>query len=327
MSFRLGAVPVRVDAWLPLMGVMLGVGVGRGLLGVVAAAASFVTTVFVHELAHTMAMRSFGAAAEVHLTLFRSTLGARIATLSPIRRIVASLAGPAASLGLGVAIMALARTHPPASEVTAGALRYFGFINLAWGLLNTLPVLPLDAGHALVALLDRTTKGRGEQPARWISIGIALALGLAAVHARMLVPTLFCGILAFQNARALRTHSDSNRDAILSVHLQAAFAAVERGEADLAIRHCRKVLAESTDRRLRRDAVRLLAYAYATSNDWRNLMQLLESGGAGALAEGELEKFQRVARELGRSEDAQRMGLLRGLRPWSVVEKTGASRS
>jgi hypothetical protein len=73
--------------------------------------------------------------------------------------------------------------------------------------------------------------------------------------------------------------------------------------------------------------VRLLAYAYATSNDWRNLMQLLESGGAGALAEGELEKFQRVARELGRSEDAQRMGLLRGLRPWSVVEKTGASRS
>jgi hypothetical protein len=81
------------------------------------------------------------------------------------------------------------------------------------------------------------------------------------------------------------------------------------------------------DRRLRRDAVRLLAYAYATSNDWRNLMQLLESGGAEALADGELEKFQHVARELGHAEDAQRMGLLRGLRSWSVVEKTGASRS
>jgi Zn-dependent protease len=325
LSFRLGSIPVRVDPWLLLLSAMIGLGVGRGPLGVAAAAASLLATVFAHELAHAVAIRSFGGTATVHFTLFRNTLGDRIASLPAIARTLASLAGPAASLCLGVAVIAGARMHTPASEVGAGALRYFGFINVAWGLLNVLPILPLDGGHALVALLDRATKGRGEQPVRWISLGGAVALGVAAAHARAVLPLFICGICAVQNARALQTSSERNHEAILRVHLQAAFDAAGRGDAALAINHCRTILTGSRDRATRRDAVRLLTYAYATSDDWRNLVDLLESGGATALGEGELEKYQRAAGELGRSDEARRIGSLRGLVGLAGMESSGAT--
>lgn len=325
MSFRLGSIPVRVDPTLLLLSVMIGLGVGRGAVGVAAAAASLFATVLAHEVAHAVAIRSFAGTGEVHLTLFRNTLGDRIASLPAIARAVVSLAGPAANLCLGVAVIGVVRTHAPASEVGAGALRNFGFINVAWGVLNLLPILPLDGGHALVALLDRATKGRGEQPARWISLGGAVALGLAAAHARALLPLFICGMWAVQNIRALRTRSERNNEAILRIHLQAAFDAAGRGDAGVAIHHCRTILTGSHNGATRRDAVRLLAYAYATSDDWRNLMHLLESGGAAALAEDELEKYQRAAGELGRSDEARRIGSLRGLVGLTRMESSGAT--
>ncbi len=325
LSFRLGSIPIRVDPWLLVLSAMIGLGVGRGPLGVAAAAAALLATVFVHELAHAVAIRSLGGTAVVHLSLLRNALADRIASLPAIARTLASLAGPAASLSLGAAVIGVARIRAPASEVGAEALRYFGFINVAWGLLNVLPILPLDGGHALVAILDRTTKGRGEQPARWVSLGSAVALGLAAARARAVLPLFICGIWAIQNARALRTSSERNQEAILRVHLQAAFDAAGRGEAPLAMRHCRAILTGSCDPAIRRDAVRLLAYSYATSDDWRNLVNLLESGGAAALAEGELEKYESAAGALGRPDEARRIGSLRGLVGLAGVENSGAT--
>jgi uncharacterized protein HemY len=93
----------------------------------------------------------------------------------------------------------------------------------------------------------------------------------------------------------------------------------------VAIHHCRTILTGSHNGATRRDAVRLLAYAYATSDDWRNLMHLLESGGAAALAEDELEKYQRAAGELGRSDEARRIGSLRGLVGLTRMESSGAT--
>jgi hypothetical protein len=177
-------------------------------------------------------------------------------------------------------------------------------------MLNFLPFLPLDGGHAMVALVDLATKGRGEQPVRWASIGAAAALGLAAAHGKMLLPMLLCAMWAIQNVRALKTQVTRNEEAILRVHVQAAFDAAGHGDCAQAIRHCRTVLAATTEQALRADALRLLAYAYATNDDWRHLTELLESGAAAALAEGELQKYQRAARELGHPDEARRIGAL-----------------
>ncbi len=310
LTLRLGPIPVRINPGLIFIALLLGLGPQRGPLAIAARAVAFLATVFAHDLAHAAAARSFGAPAEVHLTLFRAGFGSWIGSLSRVRKVVVCLAGPIVSLAVAAVAFALVHARPPLGEVGAGALRYLGWINLGWGLLNLLPILPLDAGHALVALLDGATKGRGEQSVRWLSIACATALGLAAASSRLMLPVFICGLVAFQNANALRALGARNGESILRMRLQAAFAALERGEATTAIGHCHEVLRASTSPATRKDAVRLLAYGYASAEAWGKLMNLLESGGALALEAGELEKYERTARELGRSVEAQRIASL-----------------
>ena len=77
------------------------------------------------------------------------------------------------------------------------------FISLFWAALNLLPVLPLDGGQMLNAILG---------PARlkltlWISILTAVGAGLLVFNrtGSILFP-LFLGMFAFQSWQALRQH-------------------------------------------------------------------------------------------------------------------------
>jgi uncharacterized protein HemY len=98
------------------------------------------------------------------------------------------------------------------------------------------------------------------------------------------------------------------------VHVQAAREALERGDASVAIGHCRTILEGSADPVTRKDCVRLLAYAYATSGAWGKLIDLIETGGPRDLGDGDLERYERAARELGRAGDAGRIAVLRAQR-------------
>jgi stage IV sporulation protein FB len=311
LTFRLGPILVCVHIWFLFAALLLGLGSQRGPIGVGLWASGFLVTIFAHELAHAVAALRFGAPAEVQLTLFRVGLGSRLRSLSPLRRVVVCLAGPAVSLLVAATVFAIAHAHPPASEMGVGVLHYLGWINLGWGLLNLAPILPLDGAYALVAFLDGTTKGRGELPVRWLSVGCAAALGLVAVHSRMMFPGFICGLVAFQNAQALRALGAENPESTTRVKLQTAYDAIERGDVVTAIGHCRSVLNASTVPATRKDAVRLLAYAYASTAAWGKLMDLLESGSALLLEDEELEKYERAAREVGRPDEAQRIALLR----------------
>jgi hypothetical protein len=133
---------------------------------------------------------------------------------------------------------------------------------------------------------------------------VSLQLGLAAIVAVL---------IALRVAQRLHARPD-NDDAIRRVHLEAASAALERGDTTVAIGHCRAILEGAQDALMRRDAVRLLAYAYATGGRWGQLMDLIESGAPIDLGSGDLEKYERAARELGRARDALRIAFLRAQR-------------
>src|ERR1019366_1922413 len=160
LKFRLGPIPVRIHAWFIVVVALLGVGAQRAPAQVAIWAGGFLATALLHELGHAIAARSFGVSAEVNLTLLRAGLGSRIGSLSAGRRVVVCLAGPAMSLL--VAALAFAVARGAASGTTGQAWSYLGFINLGWAVINLLPILPLDAGNAMVAVLDGPTKGRGE---------------------------------------------------------------------------------------------------------------------------------------------------------------------
>jgi hypothetical protein len=297
------------------MSFLIGLAPHRGAMATAIWASGFFLMLFLHELAHTLAGLPFGAPAEVHLTTFRDRLGPRIASLSPVPRILVSLAGPAANLAIGAATLAFVRWHPAANDWGAGGLRYFGWTNIGWGLVNLLPIWPLDAAHVLATGFDwlggARGAGQGEALVRRMSVAAAVVFGLAAVAMRLPWAAALCALVAIQNSLALQgARARADREAILRVRSAAAFEAMERGDATVAIGHCMAVLEGSSDAVLRRDAVRLLAYAYATGDEWRKLLDLLESGGALALDPCDLQKYQRAAQELGRAEDAQRLAFL-----------------
>ena len=117
-----------------------------------------------HELGHAVAARRLGASPTIELYGFGGATSWSPLT-EPTRRqlIGVSFAGPLAGFVVG-AVMAAGVAV--AGSVGSGDVRYFVLVvlwtNVGWGLVNLLPVLPLDGGHILAELLpgDRATRNR-----------------------------------------------------------------------------------------------------------------------------------------------------------------------
>jgi Zn-dependent protease len=310
LAFKLGPIPIRVHASFVVLAVLLGMTLQRTAEGVALWSAALVLTVLAHELGRAAAARAFGVEAGVDLMAFARG-DRRLARLAPFRRAIVSVIGPTVSLAIGGLAAAARHSIDPVHATLVAAVHHLAWASVAWGGLNLVPMLPFEGGHLLLSIADGITHGHGERPIRLGSAVLAIILAIAALAAHLAFPALLCGVIALQNARGLRVREEEQQEALARVHLQAAFDALERGDSSVGAVHCVSVLRLSADARHRKDAVRLLAYTYATTGAWRSLLQLLESGGAVALEGTELERYERAARELGRAEDARRLARLR----------------
>jgi len=82
------------------------------------------------------------------------------------------------------------------------------FINFGWTLLNLLPILPLDGGHALQEILT-ITRGRPDQPlVHRVSAFGAGGLALLALLNGQLFLAMFAGFMAYQNWSSYRNLSN-----------------------------------------------------------------------------------------------------------------------
>src|SRR5450432_339403 len=100
-----------------------------------------------HELGHAVCAWRCGSRARIVL----HALGAHTIIeprLSRGRELVSTLAGPLVSIALGLLLFRLHRAFPADSWLTIAS-----FVNLGWGAINLLPVLPFDGGRALLTLL------------------------------------------------------------------------------------------------------------------------------------------------------------------------------
>ena len=77
------------------------------------------------------------------------------------------------------------------------------YVNFGWGMLNLLPMLPLDGGNVTVQLLNALTGGKGERPARIVSIVVA-GLALLLASDPVLVVALLAFSFALSNWRGLK---------------------------------------------------------------------------------------------------------------------------
>jgi stage IV sporulation protein FB len=189
LRFRFLGFPVRVHPFFWLGAVLLGANtldLGVGYLGIWIAVV-FVS-ILVHELGHALAFRRYGADAVVVLYAFGGLAVPNQMVTGRWRRILISLAGPVAGFILAGFVFA-------SNQVTPWALvRPIGepwprmpteidflydalmFVNVAWGVLNLLPVYPLDGGQVCHELCGMKWGTRGKRIALQISFVVALVI-------------------------------------------------------------------------------------------------------------------------------------------------------
>ncbi|MEI8039450.1 MAG: site-2 protease family protein [Verrucomicrobiota bacterium] len=205
VRFSIFGIPVEVQPffWITLviLGGALDANSAAAILGIGLFVVAGFISILVHELGHALMARKFGAYSAITLQAFGGYAAYSGVRLSRPQSFAVTAAGPAVQLLLGLAVWVLV---PHLAGLNHNAHYFLGtliWISIAWAVLNLLPVLPLDGGQMLNAVL-------GPQRIRItlrVTIGVAVVGGLAmyALTGSLLF-SLFLGMFAWQAFQALR---------------------------------------------------------------------------------------------------------------------------
>ncbi|MBS3787309.1 site-2 protease family protein [Candidatus Bipolaricaulota bacterium] len=189
----------QIDVYIEILG--LGIdpaaitqGPNAFFVGLFAALALFVG-VTIHELGHSIFAMRYGVKIE-NITLY--VLGG-VAQLEevptrPGEEAKMALAGPVTSFILGGIFWLLLTVLDPAQAVPRFLLGFLFYVNVAVGIFNLLPALPLDGGRILRSLLSlRISHYRATEISTRISKFLAVVMGIYG----LLVLNLFLIVIAF----------------------------------------------------------------------------------------------------------------------------------
>lgn len=206
LHFSIFGFPVRIHPWFWLIAGFLGLGGGGKLIYVFIWIAAMLIGILVHELGHAFAMRSCGL--RPWITLYGmggltsyDTSQLMVSSASDWKKqIFISFAGPGAGFLLATFLLLLVRATGHAVELGFGTdydyffyfrfdpfasmelslfVYYTVFISLIWGMLNLLPIYPLDGGHISREIFLRADRPSGLYRSLTLSM---LTAGLMAVY-------------------------------------------------------------------------------------------------------------------------------------------------
>ncbi len=270
LQIEIFGVPVRIQAWFLLTGLVVWDGFGGAQLGwgtlPIALLLVFQGVLF-HELGHALVGRAFGKRPQIELALFAGLTRFDGSTpFTPGKGIVVSLAGPLVGIVFGLAALPVALFVPPAAGTPAAwALQAFLFINLGWSIFNLLPVLPLDGGQVLANVLKLVAPHDGLRWARYASLCFIALLLVAAAWAGWVFAAAFLALFAYSNVQALRAERALQVSGIGDARtpeelLAVGYAALERGDGDVVSQVGFLLLRLAEDARARDEALHLLAW-------------------------------------------------------------------
>lgn len=229
--------------------------------------AAFVS-VLVHEFGHAIAARAFGVQARISLHSLGGTT-----SHAPVEgdwsKIVISLAGPIAGFVLGTVALVWSRVDPiePSTSVLSHAQRDLVWINMGWGALNLLPILPLDGGQVMERFFVRHAPSKGARRARVVSMVTAGGLAILAVlegWSWAAVLLFWFALSAWRDTAAERARRFDESLAPLLEEANAALAA-DRPADTLAL--CREGLTRARGVSTRAELAHLLVHAQLRLGD------------------------------------------------------------
>lgn len=209
---------------------------GAAMLLVIWIAAIFFS-ILVHELGHSFAMRRYGVHSRIVLYHFGGlaipesfgawNAGRRRASLHPRESIVISAAGPAVQIALAVLVWIAGRAVKMPMEMDSELAYYFGVDlplredpssattyaifnmlvtpNIWWGLLNLIPVLPLDGGNILQNALRIFGQRDAFRTSYLVSMICAVLMALYFFRSGQTYAGLMFAMLAYGNWQIMQS--------------------------------------------------------------------------------------------------------------------------
>jgi Zn-dependent protease len=246
LHFRLFGFPVRIHPFFWVVSLLLGMGGFRSGKADPTAVLIWVVVVFIsiliHELGHAFLQRFYGGHPWITLYSFGGLASCNDCDRSPRSQIAILLAGPGAGF-LFAAIVVLALrlsghymgfalnetqidlkaldlqrvliqpmgpflaffeplTSRPINDMIGDLLQ----INILWGLVNLLPIYPLDGGQIARELFTLGNPRQGIVQSLQLSIGAAILMAIYGLVKQNIFLCLMFGFLAYGSYQALQSY-------------------------------------------------------------------------------------------------------------------------
>jgi Zn-dependent protease len=227
LHFSIFGIPVRVHPFFWLVALLMGLhGEPKPLEILIWVAVVFVS-ILVHELGHALAALAHGFKPWITLYGMGGLASYRPTRHDPRTQILISFAGPAAGFFLIAVVLSLVHAigHPVYFARAVGfpvwiffdefdndnlnlLLKDLIFINVFWGLVNLLPVYPLDGGQISRELFIQSNPHDGARQSLWLSVFTAAGLAIfGLVKLDSIFMALLFGYLAYSSYAMLQHFS------------------------------------------------------------------------------------------------------------------------
>ena len=216
LNFSLFGIPIRVHPLFWLVCLLLGYGSGN-----VASVLTWVIAVFlsilVHELGHALTMRFYGFRPWITLyglggmAAYDQGYGFRSNGSGALGQVLICLAGPFAGFFLAavlvLGLILVGHTDVALNAYVIDLLDDMLFICLIWGVVNLLPIYPLDGGQIAREILLKLSPHQGVRWSLLLSMfaGVMMAVVGFALWQSFYVALLF-GYLAYTSYATLQAY-------------------------------------------------------------------------------------------------------------------------
>ncbi len=233
LRFSVFGIPVRVHPLFWLIAILLGSS-SNNLVNILIWVVAIFVSILIHELGHAFAMRYYGQRSQIVLhsaggltvpePVAWGTGWANVA-LTPNQEIVITLAGPITGFLFAALILAVTSAlggviifttlmgfipmpvagFPNGNSIINLIIGNFLWVNIFWGLINLMPIYPLDGGNVARHLFIRSDPWGGLRKSLWLSIitgGVLAVVGFA--YFGSLYMAVMFAFLAFQSYQMLQ---------------------------------------------------------------------------------------------------------------------------
>lgn len=196
-SFRLFGIPVTIHLSFLVIAALIGFSSRRPIVYLVAWVVIVFISILIHELGHALTARSYGAEVEIELNAIGGLTSWSVPDqeLRPGQRAFVAAAGSGVGVLFGGLVWLFDLFTGPYVDVAGFVVSNLIRVNVLWGLLNWLPIRPLDGGHLFTSLLQKVIPSKADLVANVVFFMTAAAALVLALLNQLIFLALLAGWL------------------------------------------------------------------------------------------------------------------------------------